>query len=79
MSDMCAAAIAGDRAAARAADTKLRGLHEKLFVEPNPIPVKWALGEMGLIPKGIRLPLTPLDVRYHEDVRRAMRQAGVGT
>ncbi len=71
------AAKAGDRAQAEAIDSPLRALHRDLFVEANPIPVKWALQEMGLIPPGIRLPLTPLSERYHATVRDALRQAGV--
>jgi 4-hydroxy-tetrahydrodipicolinate synthase len=77
MHDMCAAALDGDRPAAQVLDARLRGLHDKLFVEPNPIPVKWALQQMGLIPEGIRLPLVPLDPRYHDEVRQAMIEAGV--
>ena len=77
MHDMCKAAMAGDRETAERIDASLRGLHEKLFVEANPIPVKWALYEMGLVPSGIRLPLTPLSPEYHETVREAMRQAGI--
>ena len=77
MHDMCAAALAGDRATASAINAPLEGLHEHLFVESNPIPVKWALSEMGLIPAGIRLPLTPLASEYHETVRQALRQAGI--
>jgi 4-hydroxy-tetrahydrodipicolinate synthase len=71
------AAKAGDRTQAEAIDLPLRALHRDLFVEANPIPVKWALQEMGLIPPGIRLPLTPLSERYHTTVRDALRQAGV--
>ncbi len=77
MHDMCAAALAGDRATASAINEKLIPLHRDLFVEANPIPVKWALHEMGLIPAGIRLPLTPLSVAYHDTVRAALRAAGV--
>lgn len=77
MSEMCAAALAGRRLEAAAIDARLAGLHETLFVEANPIPVKWALYEMGLIPPGLRLPLTPLSERYHDAVRQAMKQAGV--
>jgi 4-hydroxy-tetrahydrodipicolinate synthase len=77
MHDMCAAARAGDRAAASAINDKLMGLHKNLFVEANPIPVKWAVQQLGLIPGGIRLPLTPLSAAHHETVRQAMRQAGV--
>ncbi len=77
MSELCAAALNGDEAAARAIDKRLMDLHKKLFVESNPIPVKWALQEMGLIAGGIRLPLTPLASEYHEVVRQALRDAGV--
>ncbi len=77
MHEMCAAAIAGEREQAERLDAPLAGLHEKLFVEANPIPVKWALAEMGLIGPGIRLPLTPLSAQHHDSVRQAMRQAGV--
>jgi 4-hydroxy-tetrahydrodipicolinate synthase len=55
---------------------QLMPLHQKLFVESNPIPVKWALLEMGLIPAGIRLPLTPLSDIHHDTVRQAMKSAG---
>ncbi len=77
MHDMCAAALAGDRARAERIDQTLRGLHRDLFIESSPIPVKWALHEMGLIPPGLRLPLTPLSPQYHDEVRDALRQAGV--
>jgi len=77
MHNLCVAAMAGDRARAEAIDAPLRALHRDLFVEANPIPVKWALHEMGLIPLGIRLPLTPLSAHYHATVREALRQAGV--
>lgn len=77
MHEMCAAAQAGDRARAEELNGKVEGLHRSLFLEANPIPVKWALHEMGLIPEGIRLPLTPLSEMHHETVRQAMRQAGV--
>lgn len=77
MHEMCMAALAGDRAQAEAIDSKLQALHRDLFVESNPIPVKWALYEMGLIPPGIRLPLTFLSERFHDKVRQAMRQAGL--
>jgi 4-hydroxy-tetrahydrodipicolinate synthase len=75
MHDVIAGARAGDEVAARRADAPLRALHEVLFVESNPIPVKWTLGEMGLIAPGIRLPLTPLSERYHATVRRALDTA----
>lgn len=77
MARMCAAALAGDGAAAAAIDAHLAGLHRALFVEPNPIPVKWALAELGLIGDGIRLPLVPLSGAHHEDVRAALRAAGL--
>jgi 4-hydroxy-tetrahydrodipicolinate synthase len=77
MARMCAAALAGDAERAAEVDADLAGLHRALFAEPNPIPVKWALAEMGLIPPGIRLPLVPLDEMHHEDVRAALRSAGL--
>ncbi|KPK38457.1 MAG: 4-hydroxy-tetrahydrodipicolinate synthase [Gammaproteobacteria bacterium SG8_47] len=77
MHDMCAAALAGDRARAEAINARLMGLHKSLFVESNPIPVKWALYEMGLVPPGIRLPLTVLSEQHHDTVRAALQQAGV--
>jgi 4-hydroxy-tetrahydrodipicolinate synthase len=76
MQRMCQAAVDGDREAAAALDSKLAGLHKSLFVEANPIPVKWALAEMGMIPDGIRLPLTWLSEGCRETVRQAMKQAG---
>ena len=75
MHEMCAAALAGDRETASHINKKLLALHSKLFVESNPIPVKWALYDMGLIPEGIRLPLTVLDAQYHAVVQDAIRQA----
>lgn len=77
MHDMCVAALQGDRALAESINQKLELLHKNLFLEANPIPVKWALHEMGLIPAGIRLPLTPLSEKYYEPVRAALKQAGV--
>ena len=77
MAAMCEAALAGNREAAQELNRPLQRLHEKLFVEANPIPVKWALYEMGLIPLGIRLPLTVLSEQYHDDIRAALREAGV--
>jgi 4-hydroxy-tetrahydrodipicolinate synthase len=74
---MCKAAIAGDAENASALDNELSGLHHALFTDPNPIPVKWALAELGLIKQGIRLPLVPLDEWHHEDVRAGLRQAGL--
>ncbi|NCF10307.1 MAG: 4-hydroxy-tetrahydrodipicolinate synthase [Gammaproteobacteria bacterium] len=77
MHAMCAAALAGDAEEAERHDAPLRALHRDLFVEANPIPVKWALHDMGLIPAGIRLPLTPLAEPYHATVRAALAEAGI--
>jgi 4-hydroxy-tetrahydrodipicolinate synthase len=79
MHELCAAALAGDRRRAEAINRPLEILHRVLFVQSNPIPVKWALHEMGLIPPGIRLPMTPLAEEFHDTVRQALRQAGVLT
>jgi 4-hydroxy-tetrahydrodipicolinate synthase len=76
MHEMCAAAIAGDAKRAIALNQRLIGLHQKLFVEANPIPVKWALARMGRIGEGIRLPLTPLAPAFHDIVTGALREAG---
>jgi 4-hydroxy-tetrahydrodipicolinate synthase len=76
VSDVCAAALEGDVATARRRNAKLASLHARLFVEANPIPVKWALAEMGMIHNALRLPLTPLSPQYHEAVRAALREAG---
>jgi 4-hydroxy-tetrahydrodipicolinate synthase len=75
MHAMCAAAAAGDRVRAEALDRQLQALHRQLFVEPNPIPVKWALQEMRRIQGGIRLPLIPLDPSHHAVVREALHAA----
>ena len=75
--DMLTAAIKGNRAEAEAIDQKLRALHSQLFIQSNPIPVKWALAEMGLIGQGIRLPLTWLTPEYFSSVRQAILDAGV--
>ncbi len=77
MSDMCKAALAGNRETALQIDQSLANLHRDLFLEANPIPVKWALAEMGLIPKGIRLPLTWLAEKYRDGLRNSMQQAGL--
>lgn len=77
MSEMAAAALAGDRARTEMLNAKLAGLHKALFLESNPIPVKWAVQQLGLIPPGIRLPLTPLSEGLQPAVREAMQQAGV--
>jgi 4-hydroxy-tetrahydrodipicolinate synthase len=77
MHELCKAAMAGDIARAVEINNKVFPLHQKLFCEPNPVPVKWALAEMGKMPGGIRLPLVPLAAEYHETVRGALREAGV--
>jgi len=77
MAGMCAAAAAGERNAAIAADAPLRSLHRDLFIEANPIPVKWALEQMGRIAGGIRLPLLPLAAESRATVRAALAQAGI--
>jgi 4-hydroxy-tetrahydrodipicolinate synthase len=77
MSEMCRAALAGDLARARELNNRLLPLHFKLFVEANPIPVKWALQRMGRIGGGIRLPLVPLSATQQPVVEAALREAGV--
>ncbi len=77
MHEMCAAALAGDVATARAINYRLLALHRHLFVEANPIPVKWAVARMGLIKNTLRLPLTPLSVSAQGVVEEAMRRAGI--
>ncbi|MDG9881643.1 4-hydroxy-tetrahydrodipicolinate synthase [Pseudomonas putida CSV86] len=77
MADLCEAALRGDAETARAINEKLMPLHKNLFIEANPIPVKWALNEMGLMDNGIRLPLTWLSPSCHDTLRQAMRQCGV--
>jgi len=76
MRELSDAALAGDHARADAIDGRLAGLHKALFLESNPIPVKWAVNQLGLIPPGIRLPLTPLSKSFQPAVRAAMQQAG---
>lgn len=77
MHEMCVAAFEGRLAEARAINARLFALHDKLFVEANPIPVKWCVAQMGLIKPGIRLPLTPLSPTHHDTLRAAMARAGV--
>jgi 4-hydroxy-tetrahydrodipicolinate synthase len=76
MSQMCKAARAGKAAEAISINNRLLGLHRNLFLETNPIPVKWALGRMGRIAEGIRLPLTPLTPPHHETLAASLREAG---
>ncbi len=77
MHEMCAAALAGDRARATEINEKLMLLHKNLFLEANPIPVKWAVHKMGLVSRGLRLPMTELSVSYHAAVLAAMDAADV--
>lgn len=77
MSEVCAAAIAGDAERAEQLNAKVANLHNILFCESNPIPVKWALHDMGLIGAGIRLPLTPLAEQYRAPLHAALADAGV--
>ncbi|TCS36085.1 4-hydroxy-tetrahydrodipicolinate synthase [Paucimonas lemoignei] len=77
MHELCVAAMQGETAKAVEINNRLLPLHNKLFVEPNPVPVKWAMAEMGKIPSGIRLPLVPLAQEYQETVRKALREAAV--
>ena len=77
MHDLCVAAMAGKVAEAVAINDRLIPLHNKLFIEPNPVPVKWALAQMGMMPAGIRLPLVALGSASHEAVRTALRLSGV--
>jgi len=76
MHQMCVAARGGKAPDAIAINNRLLGLHKNLFVEANPIPVKWALVRMGRIAEGIRLPLTPLSAQFHETVTASLREAG---
>jgi 4-hydroxy-tetrahydrodipicolinate synthase len=75
MSELCTAAIAGDAKRAAALHLKALALHRELFVEPNPVPVKWALSRMGKCGPGLRLPLVPLSVDYHARVESALAEA----
>ncbi|HZW12436.1 MAG TPA: 4-hydroxy-tetrahydrodipicolinate synthase [Noviherbaspirillum sp.] len=77
MHDLCAAAMSGKVAEAVEINNRMLPLHNKLFVEPNPVPVKWAMAQIGLIPSGIRLPLVTLGAGHHETVRAALRESGV--
>ena len=76
MADLCAAAMAGDGKRAAAIHLKLLALHKQLFVEANPIPVKWALHRMGKIGPALRLPLVPLSDAHHAPLESALREAG---
>jgi 4-hydroxy-tetrahydrodipicolinate synthase len=78
MHEMCSAAVGGDLKRAREINARLMPLHKALFIEANPIPVKWAVQQLGLIDAGIRLPLTPFSTGFHDIVRQAMRHAELG-
>ena len=75
--EMCVAVFEGELTTARSINSKLLRLHFDLFVEANPIPVKWAVAQMGLMETGLRLPLTNLSEEYHKLVRDSMIQAGI--
>lgn len=77
MHEMCAAALKGDLPRAREINFRLLGLHRNLFLEANPIPVKWALARMGKMGDGLRLPLTPLAPEYHDRLRTALGEADI--
>ena len=77
MHEMCAAALMGELHRAREINQRIFGLHRSLFVEANPIPVKWAVQQLGLIEGGIRLPLTPLSAEHFDRIHHAMREAGL--
>jgi 4-hydroxy-tetrahydrodipicolinate synthase len=77
MHEMCTTALTGDRSGTKAINDRLAALHKALFLESNPIPAKWAVARLGLIPTGIRLPLTPFSIEYHGALEQAMQQAGV--
>ena len=77
MHDMCVAAMTGQIKVARDINAKLFALHQKLFIEANPIPVKWVLQEMGLVKAGIRLPMVNMSAQYHDVLRAAMKSAEI--
>lgn len=77
MHAMCQAALLGNIALAQKLNAELIPLHKNLFLESNPIPIKWALHEIGKIPAGIRLPLSPFNAKYHPELKEAMRTAGI--
>jgi 4-hydroxy-tetrahydrodipicolinate synthase len=76
MQRLCEAALSGNKSLAAIINAELMPLHTQLFLEANPIPTKWLMHEMGLIPPGIRLPLVPLDAKYHQTLRDALHQSG---
>lgn len=79
MTELCEAALAGDQAKANKIQEKFSNLFKKLCLEPNPVPIKWAASELGLIPAGIRMPLLPLDSKFHAELREALHEAGLSS
>jgi len=77
MHQMCAAALVGDVKKARELNNRLLPLHQRLFIETSPSPVKWAMAEMGLIEYGLRLPMVPVSERCHQPLREALHEAGI--
>lgn len=77
MHDFCKAALSDDQVRAKAIHEELMPAHKKLFLQGNPIPVKWALHKMGMISTGIRLPLIPLEAEYHAELNEALEAAGI--
>lgn len=77
MHELCHAVLSGNQALAEKINAELIPLHKKLFLETNPIPTKWALHEIKKIPAGIRLPLLPLDSKFHAELKEAMRESGI--
>lgn len=77
MHEMCVAAVAGNAVLAREINAKLFALHQKLFIEANPIPVKWVLAQMGKIQSGIRLPMVQMSAQYHDVLRAACKPAQI--
>jgi 4-hydroxy-tetrahydrodipicolinate synthase len=77
MHQMCAAALVGDVKKAREINNRLLPLHQRLFIETSPSPVKWAMAEMGLIEYGLRLPMVPVTERCHQPLREALHEAGI--
>ncbi|MFL6674788.1 MAG: 4-hydroxy-tetrahydrodipicolinate synthase [Massilia sp.] len=77
MHALCVAAMGGDTKRAIEINNRVLALHARLFIEPNPVPVKWALAEMGMMPAGLRLPLAPLSPQFHDTVRAALAESGV--
>lgn len=77
VADVCRLALAGDFPVAAAIDSQLSALNDALFIESNPVPVKWAMAELGMVQEGIRLPLVTLSSDHHAALRAAMQQAGL--